>query len=91
MVKGIIQVTLISKLILLNNNVIVYWTLTSHIREEAKHCSPAVPNFLCVWPWSNKRYVTRNPTMEEAIVSDVHYKWTNNNAFSWTLHNIATY
>jgi hypothetical protein len=35
--------------------------------------------------------VTRDPTMETAIVNDIFYKWTNNNAFSWTLHNIATY
>jgi hypothetical protein len=29
--------------------------------------------------------------MEMAIVSDIHYQWTNTNAFSWTLHNIATH
>jgi hypothetical protein len=36
-------------------------------------------------------YVTRGPTTETAIVSDIYYKWTNTNAFSWTQHNIATY
>jgi hypothetical protein len=29
--------------------------------------------------------------METAIVSDIYYEWTNTNASSWTLHNIATY
>jgi hypothetical protein len=29
--------------------------------------------------------------MEMAIVNDIYYKWTNTNAFSWTLRNIATY
>ena len=35
--------------------------------------------------------MTRDPTTEKAIVSDNYYKWTNTNAFSWTLHNTATY
>ena len=35
--------------------------------------------------------MTSDPTVETAIVSDIYYKWTNTNAFSWTLHNIATY
>jgi hypothetical protein len=34
---------------------------------------------------------TRDPSMETEIVSDIHYKWTNTNTLSWTLHNIATY
>jgi hypothetical protein len=29
--------------------------------------------------------------MRPAIVGDIYYKWTNTNASSWTLHNIATY
>jgi hypothetical protein len=29
--------------------------------------------------------------METPIGSKIYYKWTNTNAFSWTLHNIATY
>jgi hypothetical protein len=35
--------------------------------------------------------MTRDPTTETAIVSDISYKWTDTNAFSWTLHNIASY
>ena len=35
--------------------------------------------------------MTRDPTTETAIVSDIYYKWTNTNAFCWTLHNVATY
>jgi hypothetical protein len=29
--------------------------------------------------------------METAMVGDIYYTWTNTNAFSGTLHNIATY
>ena len=29
--------------------------------------------------------------MDMAIASDIYYKWINTNAFSWMLHNIATY
>jgi hypothetical protein len=29
--------------------------------------------------------------METAIVCDIYCKWTNTNAFCWTLHNIVTY
>jgi hypothetical protein len=29
--------------------------------------------------------------METAMVGDIYYNWTDTNAFSWTLHNIATY
>jgi hypothetical protein len=36
-------------------------------------------------------YATHDPTMETATVSDIYYKWTNTNAFSWTLLNTATY
>jgi hypothetical protein len=29
--------------------------------------------------------------MERAVICDIEYKWTDTNAFSWTLHDIATY
>jgi hypothetical protein len=29
--------------------------------------------------------------METAVVSGIYYEWTDANAFSWTLYNIATY
>jgi hypothetical protein len=34
--------------------------------------------------------MTRDPTTETAIVSDIYYKWTDTNAFPWILHNTAT-
>jgi hypothetical protein len=51
----------------------------------------AVPCLLCVWPKISTGYVTRDPTMEKTTVRDSYYKWTNTNAFNWTLHNIVIY
>jgi hypothetical protein len=53
--------------------------------------TPAVPTPLRLWSQSSKRYVTRDTTMETAAVSDIYCKWTNTNAFCWTLHDSATY
>jgi hypothetical protein len=50
-----------------------------------------VLHLLCVWPLTATWYVTCYPTMQMAVVSDVYYKWTNTNTFSWTLRNIPTY
>jgi hypothetical protein len=35
--------------------------------------------------------VTRDPAGETAPRSETHYGWTNTNAFSWTLRNVAIY
>jgi hypothetical protein len=43
---------------------------------------------MCVWPQSNKRYVTRDPALEAAIVGDINYKLTNTSEFSWPLHDL---
>jgi len=49
------------------------------------------PTFYVCDNGSSKRYVTLDPTMETAVASDSYYKRMNTNAFSGTLHNIATY
>jgi len=64
------------------NNVI----LGQRFRETLSHshqCSSAVTNLLCVWPCSRKWYVTRDPTVETAVASDIYRKLINTNTFSW--------
>jgi hypothetical protein len=67
---------------------ILSWAMSSRMPTFA---TAAVPILLCRTLEYSKWYVTRDPTMETAILGGIYYEWTNNNAFCWTLYNIATY
>jgi hypothetical protein len=45
-----------------------------HSQTLKETSTAAVPRLLFVWSSSSKCYVTRDPTMETAIVSDIYYK-----------------
>jgi len=78
-----------------SHNTPVPWLPVQLFTEAAIHDLIAQPSSylpcLCVWPYSSKRYVTRDPTMETEVAAESYYKWINTNASSWTLYNTANY